>query len=119
MIDVILKIEVINPDFIHNFKQPAIVFVGLPLEGSYPKSFSEEEGWTPGARHSVVVMEVFARESAVLCGIDEAKTLLAHVLAPRVEEVAEAVPSAEAAEGAAAAPAAAESSAASEGSSEE
>lgn len=36
----------------------------------------EAEGLDP-----VVVMEVFAREDAVLCGIDEAKTLLAHVLA--------------------------------------
>src|SRR5690242_11129559 len=29
----------------------------------------------------VVVMEVFTRQEAVLCGIDEAKVLLAHVLA--------------------------------------
>ncbi len=36
----------------------------------------EREGLDP-----VVVMEVFSRESGVLCGIDEAKNLLAHVLA--------------------------------------
>jgi nicotinate phosphoribosyltransferase len=36
----------------------------------------EREGLDP-----VVVMEVFTRQSAVLCGIDEAKNLLAHVLA--------------------------------------
>ena len=36
----------------------------------------EREGLDP-----VVTMEVFAREPAVLCGIDEAKNLLAHVLA--------------------------------------
>jgi nicotinate phosphoribosyltransferase len=36
----------------------------------------EREGLDP-----IVVMEVFARQEAVLCGIDEAKTLLAHVLA--------------------------------------
>ena len=35
----------------------------------------EREGMDP-----VVTMEVFAREPAVLCGIDEAKNLLAHVL---------------------------------------
>ena len=35
----------------------------------------EREGIDP-----VVTMEVFAREAAVLCGIDEAKNLLAHVL---------------------------------------
>jgi len=35
----------------------------------------EREGLDP-----VVVMEVFSRESGVLCGIDEAKNLLAHVL---------------------------------------
>ena len=28
----------------------------------------------------VVVMEVFTRQEAILCGIDEAKVLLAHVL---------------------------------------
>lgn len=36
----------------------------------------EREGLDP-----LVAMEVFAREPGVLCGIDEAKTLLAHVLA--------------------------------------
>jgi nicotinate phosphoribosyltransferase len=36
----------------------------------------EREGIDP-----VVLMEVFSRESGVLCGIDEAKTLLAHALA--------------------------------------
>jgi nicotinate phosphoribosyltransferase len=36
----------------------------------------EREGLDP-----IVTMEVFAREPAVLCGIDEAKNLLAHVLA--------------------------------------
>jgi nicotinate phosphoribosyltransferase len=35
----------------------------------------EREGLDP-----TVVMEVFARQDAVICGIDEAKTLLAHVL---------------------------------------
>ncbi len=34
----------------------------------------------------VVVMEVFTRREAVLCGIDEAKVLLAHVLADRPPE---------------------------------
>lgn len=43
----------------------------------------EAEGLDP-----VVVMEVFAREEAVLCGIDEAKTLLAHVLAEAEPEAA-------------------------------
>jgi nicotinate phosphoribosyltransferase len=37
----------------------------------------EREGLDP-----IVTMEVFAREEAVLCGIDEAKNLLGHVLAP-------------------------------------
>ena len=36
----------------------------------------EREGLDP-----IVVMEVFSREAGVLCGIDEAKNLLAHVLA--------------------------------------
>jgi len=40
------------------------------------ESILEREGLDP-----LVAMEVFARESAVLCGIDEAKNLLAHVLA--------------------------------------
>lgn len=41
----------------------------------------------------IVVMEVFARESGILCGIDEAKLLLAHVLAdaPGDEAVVEAL----------------------------
>ena len=41
----------------------------------------------------IVVMEVFARRDAVLCGIDEAKVLLAHVLgeAPPREAVVEAL----------------------------
>jgi nicotinate phosphoribosyltransferase len=41
----------------------------------------------------IVVMEVFARQSGVLCGIDEAKVLLAHVLgeAPPQEAVVEAL----------------------------
>jgi len=40
------------------------------------ESILEREGLDP-----LVGVEVFARESAVLCGIDEAKNLLAHVLA--------------------------------------
>ncbi len=36
----------------------------------------EREGIDP-----IVLMEVFSRDSGVLCGIDEAKNLLAHVLA--------------------------------------
>ncbi len=40
------------------------------------ESVLEREGLDP-----LVTMEVFAREAAVLCGIDEAKNLLAHVLA--------------------------------------
>src|SRR3954451_3478614 len=41
----------------------------------------------------VVVMEVFSRQAGVLCGIDEAKVLLAHVLgeAPESEAVVEAL----------------------------
>ena len=41
----------------------------------------------------IVVMEVFARESGVLCGIDEAKVLLAHALGdgPPDEAVVEAL----------------------------
>jgi nicotinate phosphoribosyltransferase len=41
----------------------------------------------------VVVMEVFSRQAGVLCGIDEAKVLLAHVLgeAPAAEAVVEAL----------------------------
>jgi nicotinate phosphoribosyltransferase len=39
-------------------------------------SIMEREGLDP-----VVTMEVFAREDAVLCGIDEAKNLIGHVLA--------------------------------------
>src|SRR4051794_2664332 len=35
----------------------------------------EREGLDP-----IVTMEVFARQDAILCGIDEAKNLLAHVL---------------------------------------
>jgi nicotinate phosphoribosyltransferase len=37
----------------------------------------EREGLDP-----IVTMEVFAREAAILCGIDEVKNLLAHVLEP-------------------------------------
>ncbi len=36
----------------------------------------EREGLDP-----IVTMEVFARQSGILCGIDEAKNLLGHVLA--------------------------------------
>jgi len=43
----------------------------------------EREGLDP-----VVTMEVFARESGVLCGIDEAKNLLGHVLASTVPDEA-------------------------------
>jgi nicotinate phosphoribosyltransferase len=39
------------------------------------ESILEREGLDP-----LVVMEVFSRQSGVLCGIDEAKSLLAHVL---------------------------------------
>jgi nicotinate phosphoribosyltransferase len=39
------------------------------------ESILEREGLDP-----MVVMEVFSRESGILCGIDEAKNLLAHVL---------------------------------------
>jgi nicotinate phosphoribosyltransferase len=41
----------------------------------------------------VVVMEVFSRQAGILCGIDEAKVLLAHVLgeAPEAEAVVEAL----------------------------
>src|SRR5690348_18450667 len=39
-------------------------------------SIMEREGLDP-----IVTMEVFAREDAVLCGIDEAKNLIGHVLA--------------------------------------
>ncbi len=48
----------------------------------------EREGLDP-----LVTMEVFARQDAVLCGIDEAKTLLAHVLesAAPAETVVEAL----------------------------
>lgn len=41
----------------------------------------EGEGLDP-----VVVMEVFSRQEGILCGIDEAKVLLAHVLGDREEE---------------------------------
>src|SRR5215213_11996010 len=40
------------------------------------ESVLEREGLDP-----VVTMEVFARQDAVLCGIDEAKNLIGHVLA--------------------------------------
>jgi nicotinate phosphoribosyltransferase len=48
----------------------------------------EREGLDP-----LVTMEVFARQEAVLCGIDEAKVLLSHVLetAPEGEAVVEAL----------------------------
>jgi nicotinate phosphoribosyltransferase len=48
----------------------------------------EREGLDP-----LVAMEVFARQEAVLCGIDEAKVLLSHVLeaAPQGEAVVEAL----------------------------
>jgi nicotinate phosphoribosyltransferase len=48
----------------------------------------EREGLDP-----IVTMEVFARQAAILCGIDEAKNLLAHVLvdADPVETVVEAL----------------------------
>ena len=48
----------------------------------------EREGLDP-----LVTMEVFARQEAVLCGIDEAKVLIAHVLeaAPEGEAVVEAL----------------------------
>src|SRR6478752_124482 len=41
----------------------------------------------------VVVMEVFSRQAGILCGVDEAKVLLAHVLgeAPEAEAVVEAL----------------------------
>ncbi|HEU4572276.1 MAG TPA: hypothetical protein VFR93_06275, partial [Candidatus Limnocylindrales bacterium] len=39
-------------------------------------SILEREGLDP-----LVTMEVFARQDAVLCGIDEAKNLIGHVLA--------------------------------------
>jgi nicotinate phosphoribosyltransferase len=47
-----------------------------------------KEGMDP-----VVVMEVFSRQAGILCGIDEAKVLLAHVLgeAPETEAVVEAL----------------------------
>ncbi len=38
----------------------------------------EGEGLDP-----VVVMEIFSRQAGILCGIDEAKVLLAHVLRGR------------------------------------
>ena len=41
-----------------------------------PRRILEREGLDP-----LVTMEVFARQDAVLCGIDEAKNLLGHVLA--------------------------------------
>jgi nicotinate phosphoribosyltransferase len=41
----------------------------------------EAEGIDP-----VVVMEVFARQAGVLCGVDEAKVLLAHALAGQSPE---------------------------------
>src|SRR5512134_144501 len=41
----------------------------------------EGEGLDP-----VVVMEVFSRSEGILCGIDEAKVLLAHVLADKGED---------------------------------
>ena len=40
------------------------------------ESVLEREGLDP-----IVTMEVFARQDAVLCGIDEAKNLIGHVLA--------------------------------------
>ncbi len=47
-----------------------------------------KEGMDP-----VVVMEVFSRQAGILCGVDEAKVLLAHVLgeAPETEAVVEAL----------------------------
>ncbi len=41
------------------------------------ESILEQEGMDP-----LVTMEVFTRQEAVLCGIDEARNLLGHVLAP-------------------------------------
>ena len=52
------------------------------------ESILEREGLDP-----VVTMEVFARQPAVLCGIDEARNLIGHVLADAdpVETVVEAL----------------------------
>ncbi len=45
-------------NLLKNFEQPAIIFVGLSKEDPHPRSYSEEFGWTPGVRHSVVLLDV-------------------------------------------------------------
>lgn len=45
-------------ELLKDFEQPAIIFVGLKKEEPHPRSYSEEFGWTPGIRHSVVLLDV-------------------------------------------------------------
>ena len=66
-----LDVEVFECDaeeLLKNFEQPAIIFVGLTKEEPHPRSYSEEFGWTPGVRHSVVLLDVM--DSGLLLVID-------------------------------------------------
>ena len=66
-----LDVEVFECDvdeLLKNFEQPSIIFVGLSAEEPHPRSYSEELGWTPGVRHSVVLLDVM--ESGLLLVVD-------------------------------------------------
>lgn len=66
-----LDVEVFECDvdeLLKNFEQPSIIFVGLKKEEPHPRSYSEEFGWTPGVRHSVVLLDV--TQSGLLLVVD-------------------------------------------------
>ncbi len=64
-----LEVEVFDEsvdDFVRQFKAPTIAFVGIPRDGRVPASFSEESGWMPGVRHSVVIVEVLPNSQLIV-----------------------------------------------------
>lgn len=64
-----LNVEVFDEsfdDFVRNFSAPTIAFVGIPKDGRIPASFTEESGWMPGVRHSVVLLTKLPSEIFVV-----------------------------------------------------
>ena len=48
-----------------HFRGPAVISVGLEADIEYPKIYTEQWGWKPGVRHSVVLLE-FLSDDRVL-----------------------------------------------------
>lgn len=49
-------------ELLRDFKGPQILFVGINADRPYPKTLTEDHGWLPGVRHSVVLLQILPND---------------------------------------------------------